>query len=109
MPAASYSSAEPLVARVSRMIWGTIKLVTGIAIVGGVLYAGYSIVTVLIPVGTSSNSIMRRASDVLSADPDVEAYFGSIKTYGIDLGGRQEGRRFFVPEYKYEDDLTGER
>jgi hypothetical protein len=99
---------EPFVARASRLIWGTIKLGLGTAVVGGVLYAGYSIVTALLPVGTSSNNIMRKASNILENDPDVLAYFGPIKTYGIDLGGRQEGRRFFVPEYKYEDELTGE-
>lgn len=95
-------------ARVSRMIWGTIKVTVGMVVFGGVLYAGYSIITVLLPVGTSSNSIMRKASDALTHDPDVVGYFGAIKTYGIDLGGRQEGRRFFVPEYKYDDELTGE-
>lgn len=99
---------EPFVARASRVIWGTIKLAFGTAFFGGVLYAGYSILTVLIPVGSSSNSIMRKASDILAADPDVLAYFGPIKTYGVDLGGRAEGRRFFVPEYKYEDTFTGD-
>ena len=100
-------SDEPFVARASRMIWGGIKLSVGVALVGGVLYAGYNICAALLPVGTSSNSIMRKASDALAGDPDVMAYFGAIKTYGIDVGARQEGRRFFVPEYKYEDDLTG--
>ena len=99
---------EPFVARASRAIWGTIKLAFGTAFFGGVLYAGYSILVVLLPVGTSSNSIMRKASDVLEQNPDVLAYFGPIKTYGVDLGGRAEGRRFFVPEYKYEDLMTGD-
>ena len=99
---------EPFVARASRAIWGTIKLAFGTAFFGGVLYAGYSILVVLLPVGTSSNSIMRKASDVLEQNPDVLAYFGPIKTYGVDLGGRAEGRRFFVPEYKYEDPMTGD-
>ena len=100
---------EPFVARASRIIWGSIKFAVGTALFGGVLYAGYSIIVVLLPVGTSSNSIMRKASDIVEHDPEVLQYFGSVKTYGIDLGGRAEGRRFFVPEYKYEDEFTGER
>jgi hypothetical protein len=51
---------------------------------------------------------MRKASDILEQDPDVRAYYGAIRTYGIDLGGRAEGRRMFVPEYHYDDPLTGE-
>ena len=31
-------------------------------------------------------------------------YFGDIKTYGEDFGSRNEGRRYFVPEYQYIDD-----
>jgi hypothetical protein len=100
---------EPFVARASRIIWGSIKFAVGTALFGGVLYAGYSIIVVLLPVGTSSNSIMRKASDIVEHDPEVLQYFGSVKTYGVDLGGRAEGRRFFVPEYKYEDEFTGER
>lgn len=72
------------------------------------MYAGYTIITALIPVGDSPNAIMRRATDILLHDPDVVAYYGTIKTYGLDPGGRAEGRRYFVPEYKYEDNITGE-
>jgi hypothetical protein len=34
-------------------------------------------------------------------------HFGDIKTYGEDFGGGTlEGRRYFVPDYTYVDDLT---
>lgn len=98
---------EPLVARVSRFIWGSIKVTLGAAVMGALLYSGYSIVMVLLPVGTSSNRIMLKASSILEGDPEVTAYYGQIKTYGVDLGGRNEGRRMFVPEHKYTDDLNG--
>lgn len=98
---------EPLVARVSRAIWKGIKVALGTAVFGGVLYCGYSIVLVLLPVGSSSNRIMRKASDILENDPEITKYFGSVRTFGIDLGGRNEGRRYYVPEYKYDDVLTG--
>lgn len=98
---------EPIVIRISRFVWNTIKLALGTAIVSGVLYAGYTIFTVLVPIGASSNAILRKATEALKHDPDVHGYYGDIKTYGIDLGGRAEGRRYFVPEYKYEDPYTG--
>ena len=91
----------------SRAIWKAIKVALGTAVFGGVLYCGYSIVLVLLPVGSSSNRIMRKASDILENDPEITKYFGSVKTFGIDLGGRNEGRRYYVPEYKYDDVLTG--
>jgi hypothetical protein len=75
---------------------------------GLIMYAGYTIVTTLLPMGASSNAIMRAASDVVLHDPDVHNYYGEAKTYGLDPGGRAEGRRYFVPEYKYDDPLTGE-
>ena len=95
---------EPLVARISRGIWKAIKVTIGTLIAGGILYCGYSIVLVLVPVGSSSNRIMRKASDILEHDPDITKYFGSVKTFGIGAG---EGRRYYVPEYKYDDALTG--
>ena len=52
----------------------------------------------------SPNSIFNRASDVLRGNTDISRKFGNdIKTYGEDLGGRREGRRFHIPEYKYVD------
>ncbi len=105
----SYDVEEPFVARASRFVWTTIKFSAGAAFLGGLVYAGYTIVTTLLPVGDSPNAIMRKATDVLMHDPDVHAYYGECKTYGLDPGGRAEGRRYFVPEYKYEDPLTGAR
>jgi len=105
-----YDPNEPLVARVSRILWTSLKVGAATAFVGIVCYAGYTIVTTLLPVGSSSNAIMRKASDAALHDPDVHAYFGEgAKTYGLDPGGRAEGRRYFVPEYKYDDPLTGEK
>lgn len=53
----------------------------------------------------SPNAIFNRASDVLRGNPDIARRFGNeIKTYGEDLGGRREGRRFHIPEYVYEKD-----
>ena len=73
------------------------------------LYAGYTIVATLLPVGASSNAVMRRAWNIAQHDPAVHAYFGEgAKAYGLDPGGRAEGRRNFVPEYHYDDPLTGE-
>lgn len=92
------------------VLWNTIKTTFGISFVALLIYAGYTIVTALLPMGASSNAIMRKASDVLTHDPDVHTHFGTIKTYGADAGGGgTEGRRYFVPEYKYEDKYTGEK
>ena len=66
-----YYAEEPLAAKISRMIWGTIKLTFGLGILGFVGYAGYSIVTALLPGGASANAVMRRTSDILRADNDV--------------------------------------
>jgi hypothetical protein len=53
----------------------------------------------------SPNSVFSRASDILRGDPTIANRFGDdIKTYGEDLGGRREGRRFHVPDYSYERD-----
>jgi len=90
-------------------VWNGIKGTAGLAFLGGLGYAGWTIVTTLLPVGDSPNAIMRKASDVLQHDPDVHAAYGACKTYGLDPGGRAEGRRYFVPEHKYEDALTGEK
>lgn len=89
-------------------MWNTIKYSVGISAFGLIMYAGYTIVTTLLPVGASSNAVMRAATDILLHNPDVHNYYGDAKTYGLDPGGRSEGRRYFVPEYKYEDPLTGE-
>jgi hypothetical protein len=52
---------------------------------------------------------MRRAADIVTADPEVVLRYGANpKVYGIDPGGRAEGRRYFIPEYRYDDGLTGE-
>jgi hypothetical protein len=70
-----YYAEEPLAAKISRYIWGTIKLSFGLGILGFVGYAGYSIVTALLPGGASANAIMRRTSDILRADNDVSLVF----------------------------------
>ena len=36
-----------------------------------VFYAGYTIVVTLLPGGSSANAVMRHASEVLKADPEV--------------------------------------
>ncbi len=90
------------------VIWTSVKIGAGMALLGLFMYAGYTIVTTLLPLGASSNAIMRRASDIILSDPEVLGAFGTCKTYGVDPGGRAEGRRFFVPEYKYDDPLTGD-
>ena len=54
-------------------VWTTIKYSAGIAVVGLVFYAGYTIVVTLLPGGSSANAIMRHAGDVLRADPEVRA------------------------------------
>ena len=41
---------EPILARASRLIWAGIKTSAGIALIGGLLYCGYNIVMVLLPV-----------------------------------------------------------
>lgn len=66
-----YYAEEPLAAKISRLIWGTIKLSVGLGILGFVGYAGYSIVVALLPGGASANAVMRRTSDILRADNDV--------------------------------------
>ena len=38
----------------------------------------------------------------------IHTAFGALKTYGEDFGARTEGRRYFVPEYKYLDDWDGQ-
>ena len=69
-----YYAEEPFAAKVSRIIWGTIKLSFGLGILGFVGYAGYSIVTALLPGGASANAVMRRTSDILRADNDVRLH-----------------------------------
>lgn len=105
----AYYADEPLAARISRYIWTTVKYSAGIGVVGLVFYAGYTIVVTLLPGGSSANAIMRHAGDVLRADPEIHAVFGSsLKAYGEDFGARNEGRRYFVPEYQYTDDWDGQ-
>lgn len=41
---------EPILARASRLIWAGIKMSAGVALMGGLLYCGYNIVMVLLPV-----------------------------------------------------------
>jgi len=107
-------------------VWGTIKFSLGAGIVAIVLYAGYTIVVTLLPAGTGSNAIMRRATEMLRSDPEVggraatsglfmrchalppprpqvASHFGALKTFG-EGGG--EGRRFYVPDHTYTDELT---
>lgn len=51
-----------------------------------------------------------RTSPVLSAPACLQLamVFGEMKTYGEDFGGgATEGRRYYVPEYEYEDDASG--
>ena len=52
-------------------LWTGVKYSAGIGIVAVIFYAGYTIVVTLLPGGSSANAIMRRASDVLRADPEV--------------------------------------
>ncbi len=106
----AYDANEPFVSRASRAVWSTVKVAAGVGFFSLLCYAGYTIVTTLLPVGASSNAIKRKAEEAVKHDPEVAAYFGEgMRTYGVDPGGRAEGRRYFVPEYKYEDPLTGER
>ena len=75
----------------------------GIGIVSVVFYAGYTIVTTLLPSGASANAIMRRATEIIRNDPEIAHFFGDVKSYGEDFGSRNEGRRYFVPEFSYAD------
>lgn len=44
----------------------------------------------------------------VSVSLQLAMVFGEMKTYGEDFGGGStEGRRYYVPEYEYEDDITG--
>ena len=58
------------------VVWTGIK----VTFAGGVLwligYAGYTIVTTLLPSGASANAIMRTASAKLKCDPEVRAADG---------------------------------
>lgn len=100
---------EPFAAKLSRWIWNGIKYALGTSIIGIVFYAGYTIVVTLLPGGASANAIMRNATYKLAHDPEIAQAFGDIKTYGDDMGTRSEGRRYFVPEYTYTDELTDEK
>jgi hypothetical protein len=73
-----YDANEPWAARASRRIWGGLKLSLGVGILAIVGYAGYTIVTALLPNGASANAIMRKAKNVLQADPEVINCTGSI-------------------------------
>jgi hypothetical protein len=66
-----YTEQEPLAAKISRNIWLGMKMSLGIGILSIVGYAGYTIVTALLPGGASANAVMRKASDILRADPEV--------------------------------------
>lgn len=93
-------------ARLSRFVWTSIKVSIGGTILVIICYAGWTIITTLAPSGASANAIMRKASDILKHDSEMALYFGDVKTYGEDFGGSREGRRYFVPDYEYTDDLT---
>jgi hypothetical protein len=108
-PTLSHPHHPYFIAIVLAGMWTSIKLGFATGLVGVIVYAGYTIITTLLPLGASSNAIMRKASDVVLADPEVHNAFGASKTYGLDPGGRAEGRRYFVPEYKYEDNISGEK
>lgn len=100
---------EPFAAKLSRWIWNGIKYTLGTTIVAVVFYAGYTIVITLLPGGASANAIMRNATYKLAHEPEIVQAFGDIKTYGDDMGTRNEGRRYFVPEYSYTDELTDDK
>ena len=45
----------------------------------------------------------------LTPRSQIHAVFGSaLKSYGEDFGARNEGRRYFVPEYTYTDEWDGQ-
>lgn len=50
-------------------------------------------------------SLRNDAAKVLETNPDVSSQFGHItRVRGMDMGGRGEGRRNYVPSYVYEAD-----
>ena len=70
--------AELLLVGCTAGLWTSIKYSAGIGIVALVFYAGYTIVVTLLPGGSSANAVMRRASEVLKADPEV-LIFSSVR------------------------------
>lgn len=94
-----------MVIRVSRGARTTARIVFTVSLTGFAIAAGYFITRELFPSSQSPNAIFNRASDVLQHNPDVVHRFGEdIKCYGEDYGGRREGRRFHIPDFKYEKD-----
>jgi len=93
-----------MVAKVGRATKKTGQWVLVLSVGTLVLGAGYFITRELFPTKMSPNALFNRASDVVRANPDVANKLGGeVKTYGTDFGGRREGRRFNVPEYRYDD------
>lgn len=53
----------------------------------------------------STNSVFNRAADVVRANPDVHNRLGGdMKCYGQDYNTRREGRRFHIPEARFQKD-----
>jgi len=106
--AAASGAAEkhvPMVVRAGRQVKAGGIILIWTAVGALVLSAGWFISRELLPTKMSPNSIFNRASDVLVGNPEVARRFGNnIKTYGEDLGGRREGRRFHIPQHAYEED-----
>eukprot|EP01138_Halocafeteria_seosinensis_P004470 gb/GECG01004573.1/.p1 GENE.gb/GECG01004573.1/~~gb/GECG01004573.1/.p1 ORF type:complete len:399 (+),score=55.53 gb/GECG01004573.1/:1-1197(+) len=75
------------------------------AIFALVCYCGYYVLKMIIPSSSSPLSVRNDAAKLLEANPEVSSQFGEIaRVRGVDLGGRGEGRRNYVPSYTYEID-----
>lgn len=95
----------PMIATVGRGAKTGGKFALFLGISGLVLGAGYYIIRELFPRQMSPNAVFNRASDVVTSNPDVvHKLGGDVKTFGTDFGSRREGRRFNIPEYRYEGD-----
>lgn len=95
----------PVVIRAGRTAKTGIKGTAILAIAGLSVTALYYLGRELFPRKLSPNAVFNRASDVIRHNGEISAKLGGeVKTYGMDYGSRREGRRFHIPEYRYEDD-----
>lgn len=81
------------------------RLIFYLSIAGLVCTFGYFIARELFPTRLSPNSIFNDAIDVIRDNPEVTGRIGTgIKCYGLDHGGRREGRRNFIQHDEFEDE-----
>lgn len=81
--------------------WGGLIL----CVTGLVSVCGYVIIRELMPSSMGPNSVFNKAYERVKNNPELIKHIGTgIKGYGMDVGGRREGRRNAINHIKMTDD-----